>query len=167
MEEIPEAGDDVPDDEMEEAGGADDEGRPKKKKKKDRRPLREDDKTWGMFAHLGGTLFGWVGALIVFLMKKDESAFLRHHGKESLNFQLTLIPIYLILPFGFCCVSCMGSLMDSAMGGYGFIGLLVYGLMMLALMALAALNLALTIMQGMKAKKGEWSKYPFAIRLIK
>ena len=134
MEEVPEGGDD----EMEDAGGVDEEGRPKKRKKKDRGPLREDDKTWGMFAHLAGTFFGWLGALIVFMMKKDESAFLRHHGKESLNFQLTLIPIYLILPFGFCCISCMGSIMDSATGGYGVINLLVYGLLMLALMALGA-----------------------------
>jgi len=151
-EDIPEAGDD----EVRPAPDAADEGG----------PLREEDKTWGLFAHLAGAFFGVLGALIVFLIKKDESAFLRHHTKESLNFQLTMIIGWLVAVLLSCCVGCVGQLaLGAAMGDIGF--LLGRALGALPYMALGAVNLILAVLQGLKAKKGEWSKYPFAIRLIK
>jgi uncharacterized protein len=129
--------------------------------------LREDDMLWGLLAHLAGALFGWLGALIVFLIKKDESTFLRHHSKESLNFQLTLIPVWVLLFIGICCGGCMGQIMDAALGTSGLIRFGVSGLTFLLCMGLGAGQLILAVLQGLKAKKGEWSKYPFAFRLIK
>ncbi len=113
IEDIPEAGDepppdDEPDDDGRDDEAGDDEGGERKRKKKKKKgrggSVSEDDKTWGMFAHLAGTLFTWLGALIVFMMKKDESAFLRHHTKESLNFQITMIIGWVVAVLLSCCV---------------------------------------------------------------
>jgi uncharacterized Tic20 family protein len=163
IDELPESGDDG-----DEAGDEGGEDRPKKKKKRSNedRPLREDDKTWGLFAHLAGGIFGVLGALIVFMIKKDESAFLRHHTKESLNFQITMIIGWLVVVVLSCCIACGGGIvLGLAMGDLG--ALAARGLSSLPYLALGATNLILAVLQGMKAKNGEWSKYPFAIRLIK
>ena len=59
--------------------------------------MREEEKTWGMLCHLLA-LTGLVipigvivGPLIMWLVKKDESEFVDYHGKESLNFQITMM----------------------------------------------------------------------------
>jgi uncharacterized Tic20 family protein len=60
-----------------------------------------DDKQWGMFAHLSALLgllvggFTFIGPLIVWLAKKDQSKYVDYHGKESLNFQLNILIYYL------------------------------------------------------------------------
>ncbi|RMH25125.1 MAG: DUF4870 domain-containing protein [Planctomycetota bacterium] len=58
--------------------------------------LADDDKTWAMFAHLGllGHLvipfFAVAIPLVIWLTKKDKSAFIDDHAREALNFQITL-----------------------------------------------------------------------------
>lgn len=42
----------------------------------------------GIFA---GGLLGFVGPLIIYLMKKDESPYVASQAKEALNFQITLL----------------------------------------------------------------------------
>src|SRR5688572_10608492 len=57
-----------------------------------------DDRTWGMLAHLAA-LAGFivpvvgniVGPLIVWLTKKEQQPFVDDQGKESLNFQITMV----------------------------------------------------------------------------
>jgi hypothetical protein len=58
---------------------------------------------WGMGCHLAGFAglvfpFGNViGPLVVWLVKKDEHAFIDDQGKESLNFQMTLASLQFVL----------------------------------------------------------------------
>jgi len=58
---------------------------------------------WGMGCHLAGFAglvfpFGNViGPLVVWLVKKDEHAFIDDQGKESLNFQMTLATLQFVL----------------------------------------------------------------------
>ena len=113
---------------------------------------------------LAGLFFGWLGALIVYMMKKDESAFLRDQSKESLNFQLTMIVGWVVAFLCSCCIGCGGGL---AAGSNDLVHLLVNLASGLPFMALGAMNLIFTIMAALAAKKGDWYKYPFAIRLIK
>jgi len=150
---------DEPEDEVEEP---DDEDRPRKKKKKGREggPVSEDDKLWGMLAHLAGAFFSWLGALIVFLIKKNESRFLEHHTKEALNFQLTLIPVWVLVFLTSCCMNCAGAFNE-------WLHLAVYGLTGLMYMALGAGNLIFSVLAAVAAKRGDWYKYPVSLRLIK
>ena len=63
-----------------------------------------------------------------------------------------------------CCISCGGQV--AAMGN-DLLRELVNCVSGLPWLVLLALNLVLTVLQALKAKQGEWSTYPFAIRLIK
>lgn len=50
-----------------------------------------DDKNIATMTHLGGTLFSFLPALIVWLLKKDDNAYIAAQAKEALNFQITVI----------------------------------------------------------------------------
>jgi uncharacterized Tic20 family protein len=72
--------------------------------------LESDARTWAMLAHIlavvaalfsGGTL-AFIAPLLVWLIYKDRSALVAHHGKENLNLQLTVlmmvIGLFITLP---------------------------------------------------------------------
>src|SRR5437868_1922887 len=52
-----------------------------------------EEKQMGMLAHLLG-IIGFVGPLIIWLIKKDQSPFVDDQGKEALNFHLTMLIAY-------------------------------------------------------------------------
>ena len=58
--------------------------------------LSKDDRTWAMLAHLSA-LAGFVipfgnvlGPLVIWLVKREGSAFVDDQGREALNFQITV-----------------------------------------------------------------------------
>jgi uncharacterized Tic20 family protein len=59
-----------------------------------------DERNLAMIAHLSGCagivaggLVGFLGPLIIYLMKKDTSPYIEAQAKEALNFQITLVLI--------------------------------------------------------------------------
>ena len=106
----------------------------------------QDDRTMAMLTHLSGILLGFIVPLIVWLVNKDNPSkgFLNDQSKEALNFQITLLFVYII-----------GIILSIIL-----IGALVN---MVAWVAC----LVLSIIAGLKAKEGIAYRYPFAIRLIK
>jgi uncharacterized Tic20 family protein len=107
-------------------------------------PLSEaDDKQWASFAHFGGIL-GILPALIIWLVFKDRGVKTNVEGKEALNFQITILIVYII-----------GVILS-----FVFIG---------AIINLAAWIVAVifSIQGGIKVNAGGSYKYPFALRLIK
>lgn len=103
----------------------------------------QDEKTMAMLAHLLG-IFGFIGPLIIWLIKKDQNPFVNDQGKEALNFHLVMLIGYvagIILSF-FC------------------IGFLV-------ILAVWVCSLIFSIMGAMKAKEGIAYRYPFNIRMVK
>jgi uncharacterized Tic20 family protein len=128
-------------------------------------PLKDDDKLWGVIAHVSGIFFWAVGPLIVFLVKKKESAFLENQSKEALNFQLTLLPAALVLGLLSSCAGCGGALIPGVFAGVaGGIASAVGGLLSLVLWIG---NIIFSVMGAMAANKGEWYKYPYSLRWIK
>jgi uncharacterized Tic20 family protein len=113
-----------------------------------------------MFAHLSallGMLVGglsFLGPLIIWLMKKDESKFVDYHGKEALNFQLN------VLVYGLIALA-VGTVVGTVTCGIGFFllipllgGVGIYGIIM-------------PILAGMKANEGKYYEYPATVRVIK
>ena len=49
-----------------------------------------EDTTWAVLAHLSIFAFALLAPLVIYLVKKDESPFTRHHAAEALNFHITL-----------------------------------------------------------------------------
>ena len=103
----------------------------------------QEDKTLALLTHLGGIFFSFIPALVVWLVKKDSSAFLAAQAKEALNFQITILIGYAI--------------------AYVLMFILI-GFLMFWIVAVA--NLVLCIVAGIKANEGHAYRYPFAVRLI-
>ena len=107
----------------------------------------------GMLAHLLAILSGFVGPLILWLIKKDQSRFLDHHGRESLNFQFTLLLIGIVLlP--------LGAGLTFATAGLGI--LLVAPL----LAGISIFALIVEILSCVRAWEGQWCRYPMTIRFL-
>ncbi len=112
--------------------------------------LQKEEKTWGMLAHLGifsGHFIPFgniIAPLVIWMVKKDESDYVAYHGKESLNFQIS-ITIYLIISV--------------------ILALLLIGFILVGV--LWVFNLVMVIIAGIKANDGEWYRYPLTIRFIK
>ncbi len=84
-----------------------------------------------------------IGPLILWLLKKDELPFVDHHGKESLNFQISII-LYTVIAVILC--------------------LILIGFLILA--AIPIFNLVMVIIAAVKANNGEEYSYPLRIRFI-
>jgi uncharacterized Tic20 family protein len=63
--------------------------------------VTDDARTWAILAHVSILLLGPIGPLIVYLIKKDESEFLRKHSAEALSFSVVnFIIAFLIIAVG-------------------------------------------------------------------
>lgn len=109
-----------------------------------------DDRSMGMICHLLAILTGFIGPLIVWLIKKDTSPFVNHHGREALNFQITVFLLSLILGIPTFALMFVG------------IGFLLLPL----LIAVPVLALVAEILACTAAHRGEWHRYPFCIRIF-
>lgn len=103
-----------------------------------------DDNTMGLLIHLGGILFGFVVPLVFYLVKKDESAWIRHHSIQAFNFQMLIL------------IGWVASWVLSIV----LIGVLLMPLVFIV-------NIIFCILAGMAANKGEWYTYPVTIPMLK
>ncbi|HEV7715455.1 MAG TPA: DUF4870 domain-containing protein [Steroidobacteraceae bacterium] len=113
--------------------------------------LSADDRTWGMIAHFSALAFfvlpalgAAIGPLVVWAIKREQSAFASEAAKEALNFNITVLLAY-----------CVCGLLV-----FVFIGILLGAALFIAW-------LVLTIVAGIKASEGVHYRYPVALRLIK
>jgi uncharacterized Tic20 family protein len=110
-----------------------------------------EERQWAMFAHLSGLAAIWVGGagflgpLIVWLIKKDSSRFVGDQGKEALNFQLNLLGHVFIL-LAIAIATC----------GFGALLFIPWGLYALVMPIIAAV----------RANGGEHYRYPATIRVV-
>jgi uncharacterized Tic20 family protein len=110
----------------------------------------KEERNWALVAHLSA-LAGMVvpfagtilGPLVVWLLKREESAFVADQAREALNFNITMFIAYAIC----------------------FVLFIVFiGMLLLPLLALV--HLILIIVAMIKASEGQRFRYPFALRLI-
>ena len=115
-------------------------------------------RTWTVLCHASAFLGFFipaaghiVGPLIVWLVKRGESAEIDEHGKESLNFQISMF------------------LYTAALGVVCFILMFILiGFLLLPLFAILFLaDVVLVIIASLKASEGQLYRYPLTIRLIK
>jgi uncharacterized Tic20 family protein len=111
----------------------------------------ENERTWGMLAHLSALagvvvwLLGCVlGPLAVYLSRRDQSEFVAEHAREALNFNITVVLAAIV------CMALMVVFVGFILGTALFIGWLV-----------------LTLIAAIRASEGERYRYPFSLRLVK
>ena len=107
-------------------------------------------RTWCAFCHasaLLGVIFHFpghlLGPLIIWLAKRDDAPELDAHGKEALNFQISML-IYNAVAIVFCIV--------------------LIGIAFLAI--LWVLNAIFVIIAAIHASDGKFYRYPMTIRFI-
>ena len=111
----------------------------------------KEEQNWAMFCHLAA-LSGFIiplgnilGPLILWLIKKDTMPLVDQHGKEALNFQITVLFAFII----------------SAV-----LTIVLIGFLLMFVVGIGAL--VLTIMAAVKVSNGQLDyRYPWAVRLIK
>lgn len=103
-----------------------------------------DDRNLAMLAHLLGIVSGFVGALIIWLIKKDQSAYIDDQAKEALNFQITMMIAY---------------------AGAWILMFILIGMLLIPLLLVA--NFVFCILAAVAASNGKPYRYPVAIRLLK
>ncbi|MBC9786286.1 DUF4870 domain-containing protein [Heliobacterium chlorum] len=110
-----------------------------------------DERTWAMLCHLSsllGFIFPVIGQvvapLVIWLIKKEDMPFVDDQGKESINFQISIL-IYAFISF-----------------------LLVFlGVGILLLMFVGFVQFVMTIVASISANDGKQYRYPYIFRLIK
>ena len=111
---------------------------------------QQDERLWAMFCHLSAFAgyivpFGSIlGPLVIWSIKKEQFPAIDEHGKEALNFQIS-IAIYMIIS--------------------AILIVIVVGIFLL--ISLVVFRLILIIMASIKANNGEYFKYPLSIQFIK
>jgi uncharacterized protein len=102
-----------------------------------------DDKNIATITHLAGTVFWFIPALVVWILKKDDSAYLADQAKEALNFQIT---------------------MTLAMFVASVLVWVLIGFILIPIVWL--INIVFCIIAGIATSKGELYRYPFCLRLL-
>jgi uncharacterized Tic20 family protein len=103
----------------------------------------QDSKNIGMLMWIGTIFFGFIPALIIYLIKTDDS-YLADQSKEALNWAITVL-IGVALAWVLC--------------------LILIGFLMLP--AIGILNVVFCIMGVVAVSSGKLYRVPFALRLIK
>jgi len=146
------------------------------------------EKNTATFTHLS-TLsqyiipFGnYIFPILIWTSYKDKSEFVNHHGKQTLNFQLSLllytlilaliaIPIFIIVFFQNLPMEAVFNDEDFVIRNFNFqgnIGLLTIGATAVVLFGLLkVVEFFLVIYASIKTSNGEYFKYPLTIPFIK
>lgn len=103
----------------------------------------KDERNLAMLAHLLGIFSGFVGALVLWLVKRDQNGFVAEQAKEALNFQITVA------------IAMVASVM---------LKLLLIGFLLVPIVFIV--NFVFCILAAISASKGTAYRYPFALRLI-
>ena len=110
----------------------------------------KDACTWAMLCHIAGLAFflpvivgGIIGPLIIWQIKKDMYPFVNMHGKEALNFQISMLIYAVISGVSTCCG----------------IGLVLLPVVLLT-------DIVFTLIAAIKAGQGEPYRYPLTIRFV-
>ncbi len=120
----------------------------------------EDQRTYALLTHLCGLLglidmlvLGLVAAIVMWRIKAKESAFIDDHGREAVNFQLSLL-VYMVA--GSIAISIVGVITI----GIGFL-LFIPGVLLLVVLRLVG-----SIRGAYFAGKGHYYRYPMCIRFL-
>ncbi|HXQ32059.1 MAG TPA: DUF4870 domain-containing protein [Steroidobacteraceae bacterium] len=109
-----------------------------------------EERQWAMLCHMSAMLMyvtvigGFIAPLVIWLMKRDELPLVADQGRETLNFQITIL----------LALIAAGILMVIVVGFAIFAGLLLF-------------HFIVTIIAAVKSSEGVRYRYPFCWRVIR
>jgi uncharacterized Tic20 family protein len=116
----------------------------------DATPLSKEERLYAAACHFAGlpiftvVLANIIAPLVIWLIKRDTMPFVNEHGKESLNFQITIVIAYAI----------------SIVLIYLCVGFVLLGIV-------AIVQVIFPIIAGITACDGKPYRYPLTIRFIR
>lgn len=105
--------------------------------------VSEQERTLALITHLLCLFFSFIPPLVIYLTQKDQSAYIREHAKEALNFQLSVL-VYMTAGI--------------------MLMIVLIGFLVLFIVPIA--NIVLVIIATIKANDNILYRYPFSLRLI-
>jgi uncharacterized Tic20 family protein len=105
-----------------------------------------DDHMWALFAYLSPIILSFIGPLVIYLIKMNESRFVRYHAAQALNLLITAT----IYGFGILIVS---FILAAITHGLGILFVLLY-------FVLWVVTLVYLIMACIGANRGELYRIP-------
>lgn len=107
---------------------------------------QSDERTWATLGHVGGILVSFVAGLVVYLVYKDRSAYLKEQGAEALNFQITIV-------IGYVAASILAAVS--------------FGLLVFLPVVVWVLQIVFGVLAGLAANRHESYRYPLSLRLVR
>lgn len=108
-------------------------------------PVRPDEeKLWGTLTHVGMIVTGFIGPLIVYMIYKDRSQWIRANAAQSLNFSILISIVYVVS-----------------------IVLMTVGIGVLTYLAAGVCAIVFGVLAAMAANRGEFYKYPLNVTWVK
>ena len=110
----------------------------------------KEERNWGTLCHLVAftgyiiPIANIIGPLVVWMIKRDEMPFVDDQGKESLNFQITIM---------------------LAMIASGLLMFILIGFVLIFVVVI--FQFIVVIIASIKANEGVYYRYPLCIRFIK
>lgn len=109
-----------------------------------------EERNWALTCHVGALVAAWfamgfIAPLVVLLVKGKDSAYVRRHAVESLNFQISLL-IYTVIAV--------------------VLTLVTVGIALIIIIPAAIAALIVVILATVRAANGEEYRYPLCLRLV-
>lgn len=102
------------------------------------------ERNWAIVAHVGGLFGSFLVPMLLWLFQREYSPLMERHGREALNFHLTML-IGLIAA---------GLLIPLVVGLFALIALIIY-------------EVVVVVRAGIAAGRGQTYRYPLTIRFIR
>lgn len=118
------------------SGGSDEPGSPQRR-------AQVDEQFLAVVCHVGGLLLSVVVPLVVYLAKREASAFVRHHATEALNFQITVL-----------------------IAGAVAMALTAFPVGIPLLVVVVMADLVLCVLAALAGNRGAWYRYPVSLRMV-
>jgi len=106
----------------------------------------QDEKLWSTLTHVLGIFFGWISALIIFLVFKDRGPFIKQHSTAELNFQITVVLAYVAATV---------------------LAVVTFGILSILFFPIWVVQIVFGILAAVKSNQGQPYEYPLAIKFIK
>ena len=128
-------------------------------------PRPAPDSSWAIVTHLGSFFGGFILPLVIYVTVGERDPFIRHHAREALNFQLTLIIVAFItmaitFPLFFASVISLEDLDTGAVPPMGFFAF--FPLMFIPTLV----GWVFAIVAAVAAHRRRWWRYPISIRFV-
>jgi hypothetical protein len=123
-------------------------------------PPRQDECTMAMLAHVMQMFAGIIAPLVLYFLKRHESPFVAFHALQAILWQLVVLAVsfvfWIVMMILF--FSSIVTASNSPSPPPAFFVMMISAFVFSIL--LFGTNLALAIMHGVRAYRGEWSTYP-------